>query len=89
MRLIDADAIGLTDFEIIMCDGDFKMGLKMLLDKIQKAPSIQIIQCKNCKHWHREMSKDGTVEYINYSKCLLGNNGDGQDWFCPDGEVKE
>ena len=32
--------IGLTDFEIVMCDGDYKEGLKMLLEKIEKAPSV-------------------------------------------------
>lgn len=41
----DADCIrrsdvGLTDFEIVMCNGDYKEGLKMLLDKIEKAPSV-------------------------------------------------
>ncbi len=28
--------IGLTDFEIVMCNGDYKEGLKMLLDKVEK-----------------------------------------------------
>ena len=32
--------IGLTDFEIVMCNGDYKEGLKMLLDKIEKATSV-------------------------------------------------
>jgi hypothetical protein len=32
--------VGLTDFEIVMCNGDYKEGLKMLLDKIEKAPSV-------------------------------------------------
>ena len=41
MRLIDADAIGLTDMEIIMCDGDYKEALKMLIDKIDNSPTIE------------------------------------------------
>ena len=32
--------IGLTDFEMVMCNGDYKEALKMLLDKIEKAPSV-------------------------------------------------
>lgn len=32
--------VGLTDFEILMCDGDYKEALKMLSDKIEKAPSV-------------------------------------------------
>jgi hypothetical protein len=32
--------IGLTDFEIIMCNGDYREGLKILLEKIAAAPSV-------------------------------------------------
>ncbi len=41
-RLIDADKIGLTDFEIILCQkgNPFKNALKMLLEKIENAPTI-------------------------------------------------
>ena len=39
MRLIDADEIGLTDFEIVMCNGDYKEALKVLLDKISNQPT--------------------------------------------------
>lgn len=38
--LIDRDKIGLTDFEIIMCDGDYREGLKILLDKIASVKAI-------------------------------------------------
>lgn len=39
MRLIDADKIGLTDFEIVMCNGDYKKALTMLSDKITNQPT--------------------------------------------------
>lgn len=68
---------------------DVLNAMTALREEIRKLPIIQIIQCKNCKHWHKEMSRDGTVEYTNYSRCLLGNNGDGRNWFCPEGEIKE
>ena len=38
--LIDGSKIGLTDFEIVMCNGDYKEGLKLLVDKIDNAPII-------------------------------------------------
>ena len=38
--LIERSAASLTDFEIVMCDGSFRKGLKMLLDKIDNAPTI-------------------------------------------------
>ena len=41
-RLIDADKIGLTDFEIILCQkgNPFKNALEMLFEKIEAAPAI-------------------------------------------------
>ena len=41
-RLIDADNIGLTNFEIILCQkgNPFKNALEMLLEKIENAPTI-------------------------------------------------
>ena len=41
-RLIDADKIGLTNFEIILCQkgNPFKNALEMLLEKIEKAPTV-------------------------------------------------
>ena len=38
--LIERKAACLTDFEIAMCDGDYKDGMKMLLEKIESAPTI-------------------------------------------------
>lgn len=40
-KLIDADLLGLTDMEIILCDGNYKEALKMLIDKINNAPTIE------------------------------------------------
>lgn len=39
-KLIDADKIGLTDFECLLCNGDYKEALKMLEDKIKNADAI-------------------------------------------------
>ena len=41
-RLIDAGKIGLTEFEIILCQkgNPFKNALEMLLEKIENAPTI-------------------------------------------------
>ena len=38
--LIEREAICLTDFEIAMCNGDYKELVKMLLEKIESAPTI-------------------------------------------------
>lgn len=39
-RLGDLDKIGLTDFECFMCNGDFKEGLKMYIEKVDKAKTL-------------------------------------------------
>ena len=56
-RYIDADLIGLTDIEIIMCDGDYKEALRMLIDKIEHAPTADVapvVRCKDCIWWRDE-----------------------------------
>ena len=49
----------------------------------------ELVTCKDCKHWHRGMSADGQIEYINYSRCELGCSGNGHGWFCPSGQRKK
>lgn len=48
-RTIDADKLGLTDFEIVLCRGDYKEALKMLIEKIQNAP---IVDAEPVRHGH-------------------------------------
>ena len=51
--LIDREKIGLTDFDIIMCDGNYKTALEMLINKINEAPTVdavQVVRCKDCIH---------------------------------------
>ena len=56
MEYISRESIGLTDFEIILCQADenkYKSALVMLLDKIEKLPAAdvrKVVLCKNCKH---------------------------------------
>ena len=69
MRLIDADKIGLTDFEIVMCNGDYKEAFKMLLNKISNQPTAYDID-----KVVEELKKNGS----RYTKKYLtpyGNNG--------------
>ena len=39
---IERDKIGLTGFEIVMCNGDYKEALKMLFDKIESIPAADV-----------------------------------------------
>ncbi len=50
---IKRDKIGLSDFEIAMCNGDYKAGLKMLLDKINSIPAEDVepvVYCADCAY---------------------------------------
>ena len=58
--------IGLTNFEIVMCNGDYKEGLKMLLDKIEKAPSVSPMPKMGKLEWHQY---DANVGNFHCSLC--------------------
>ena len=51
--------LGLSDFEIIMCNGDYKEALKMLLEKIEKAPAADVVERRTGK-W-----EEVEVDYIS------------------------
>lgn len=78
--------IGLTDFEIVMCNGNYKEALKMLLTKIEKAPSV-IPKSAWIPVTERLPEKEGTYlttidEYIMTSS-YFPNCKHGSKW-CPD-----
>lgn len=80
--------VSLTDFEIVMCNGDYKEGLKMLLEKIEKAPPVSP-QLK-IGHWIKHNT--GHSIYYDCSRCGCAapctETADGFIWklsnFCPD-----
>ena len=84
MRLIDADKIGLTNFEIIMCDGNYKEALKMLLNKIDNAPTVeqQWIPCN--ERMPKENNQTGAgQQYSDYVLISIYNTDDDEafiDW---------
>lgn len=87
MRLIDADLIGLTNMEIIMCNGDYKEALKMLIDKIDNAPTIE--PERKAGKWldgHRAGYGESLYWYIYCSECLWERDDDDHDKdtpYCP------
>ena len=69
MRPIDADLLVLSDMEIVMCDGDYKEALKMLIDKIEHVPTIEPERKKG--HWirHPEQRNIFNGKTIECSEC--------------------
>lgn len=89
MRLIDADEIGFTDFEIVTCEGSYKNALGLLIYKISNAPTIdavQVVRCKDCRYMTEHYDTDGNVPYWTCSEWDSGTDYDG---FCHYGERKE
>ena len=92
-RMIDVDRLGLTDFEIVMCSGDYKEALKMLIEKIENAPTVDVVRCKDCK-WYKE-SKYSELRPMRFCYRLRNNDGVrvGYNWdendFCSYGERGE
>ena len=80
MRLIDADKIGLTDFEIIMCQGDYKEAFKMLLDKIDKQTivydidkiisKLEKLADESYKAYCIAFNSDDRAEYDAYTNAI-------------------
>ena len=57
--------IGLTDIEILLCNGSYKEALKMILDKVEKAPSV--IPQHQTAYWR--VVSDGYGDNISLCEC--------------------
>ena len=83
---IKKEDIGLTDFDIVMCKGDYKEALKMLIDKIENAPVadvVEVVRCKDCIHYDGRLCHNpNTFD----DEKTAGNTTD--MWYCADGEKK-
>lgn len=84
MILIDKDKLGLSDMEIVMCNGDYKEALKMLIDKIERAPTIE--ERKTGK-WIRHYSRPNVYADLCWH-CSCCNYKTPDNWankwnFCP------
>jgi len=86
-RLIDADSVMFTNFEIIACEGDYKRAFQLLCEKLDNAPTVdavEVVRCRECKH----LQKNG---YCVRNSIWIGTQEDGgcDDFFCGDGDRKE
>ena len=82
-RYIDAEWL-LNFFEPY--PNDYKTPLGSLRACVDDAPSIDIVRCKECRHWYRALDESGTIERFNFSKCTKGHSGNGLEFYCADGE---
>lgn len=69
----------------IAVDGEWLWG--KLLDALENAPSIDIVQCKECKHW---LGESEIYEDKEYKRCYsFGGSYTAPDDFCSYGERTE
>ena len=85
MKLIDKDKIGLTDFEIVMCQNDYKEALKLLIQKIEDLPVIDIVKCKDCRYGEIDDEAFPWQYFCGYT----GDNWNDENHFCGYGERKD
>lgn len=86
MRLIDSEKLGLTDFEIVMCDGDYKEALKMVLGKIEDAPTVdavEVVRCKDCRYCTTNTTVMTTQTLVHCNAHRIMTEWDG---YCYKGE---
>ena len=72
---IKREDVGLSDFEIVVCNGDYKEALKMLLEKVEKIPSADVVERKRGK-W------TGNKRHQSCSECHM-------TYCVPDGQDSE
>ena len=87
MRLIDADALNAYWECFDDPDLDYEYVFKADIDAAPTIDAVEVVRCKDCKYWRREIHNG--IEYVNFSSCDLDHNGDGQDFYCADGERRE
>lgn len=76
----------LTNFEIFMCDGDYKVALKTLLEKIENIPSadvVEVVRCKDCKNNYVTTHNHGKQDD---PRCDFTDRHLSLDDFCSRGE---
>lgn len=80
MRLIDADAIRLKQgfFEEV----DNVPKFYDWLDEQPTVDAVQVVRCKDCKHFKKPLSPD---MWGWCKKVSMDNKATVEDWFCADG----
>ena len=99
-RLIDADAlmdvIRQHEYRLATKQGSidygmFTLGIQQAVDEQPTVDAVEVVRCKDCKHWKPSGSKAGNsfsdMEYIG--GCEFSNYYRRESDFCSYGERKE
>ena len=72
--------------DALMNDSDWADAIPTI-KSLPSSDAIEVIRCKDCKYWHREIHNG--IEYFNFNSCDLNHYGDGHNFYCADGERRE
>ena len=90
---IERDKIGLTDFEIAMCNGDYKEALKMLLEKIESIPAADVrpvVRGRWIRHYEQADTGEDIITYPCGWVCSECGRWESEDEpFCNCGAMME
>ena len=89
-RLIDANAIPYEEHYVP--DGDVQWEykkelcvLKPTVDAMPTVDAVEVVRCKDCKHWNKRYEKKGLC--MNHSNAILCFTK--PDFYCSCGERRE
>ena len=95
MRLIDADALfdeflkRYTERErnrnLVFAACEIKQDFADMVSNFQPVDAVEVVRCKDCKHWHKDTVFCG---YMSYGEASERVNWYADD-FCSYGERKE
>ena len=83
MSLIDSDALMSAVMSQEVVD---KSVAKRLIIQAQTVDAVQVVRCKDCKHFKKPLSPD---MWGWCKKVSMDNKATVEDWFCADGERKD
>lgn len=83
MSLIDSDALMSAVMAQEVVD---KSVAKRLIIQAQTVDAVQVVRCKDCKHFTKPLSPD---MWGWCKKVSMDNKATVEDWFCADGERRK
>jgi len=90
---IEREKIGLTDFEIAMCNGDYKEAFKMLLEKIESIPAADVrpvVRGRWIRHYEQADTGEDIITYPCGWVCSECGRWESEDEpFCNCGAMME
>ena len=67
-----SDYIKRLDVMNILHGGTFWTGLAKEIQNLPSADVVEVVRCKDCKHWNRERAKRAKIQFMGYCERFCG-----------------